>query len=414
MTEFRCVKCAHTVKQYQEAPYKGKDACKCCYNIIHCSICAQATEYIEAGNSSSGLMCKCCSKCVNLAKNCKCKKISKPGFILSDPDDDEDDSGESFSTKTSPWDTKGLPPASPTAWATKWRPRHKEIDLVSVAANFYVLLAISDGGANNVKIPVFASMASEMLHELCMDVGPAFMDYFDLAIGGELRHHPCTKMPLSSNRKASWGRWHGVRQNYGVGAILTAAELFREFPNSSFGGKKWATAAELLYKARTGKISMEHWVHMALHVEHNGGCFFNKLAWAITNKQGWDMSQLKNRIFPAHGMNPVQWDWLLPSCNADVTSLLYDYWPQSNRERRILGWEMTLLRSETKTPSVKVLSGYKKLVAMKLAEKKAAIEAKAKLYPQYCICAKCLAQKAQEKEVEYGKEMAAQEVNWFT
>ena len=115
-----------------------------------------------------------------------------------------------------------------------------------------------------------------------------FSNYIELACGGEIRHHQAIgNVVLSGIRKTAWTQWPRVVALYGIESTYTTmSNLFDEFNTGSFGGRPWAIAAELIRDrllerlGPTAYLNKQMFVDRVFTLQHNGGCFLNKLDWA--------------------------------------------------------------------------------------------------------------------------------------
>lgn len=214
-------------------------------------------------------------------------------------------------------------------WCQQWSNiRHKEIDPLMSAADYYLLFGIVNDAFveyEPVYIPTFTELqvagrklrksfkeieqrqkdleakaegdprsfltnlkdqANKKFHDLVEDLDLSFREYVHVACGGELRHHSSVQGILSAYRKGSWVHWKYVFEKYGVDAIDKMAEMFLEFPDTAYGGPAWSDAAMILAQRERGELGPDSFTNKQLFVdrvftlEHNGGCFLNKLDWA--------------------------------------------------------------------------------------------------------------------------------------
>lgn len=188
---------------------------------------------------------------------------------------------------------------------------------------------------------------SKVLLEDVIDMADAYLiPYFHIAIGGELRHHTAIGgHVLSSNRATAWAGWKDVIEEVGLEALLDAAKLFREFGGGSYGGDPWAVPCEVLYARLTNKygddaVSKRIFVDRAWTLEHNGGCFLNKIEWKI--KDGNEVGQLgyMERVLNAQAADPTEYKLLVSAASPKVKGLFKEYWNLSREELNKQGVEL--------------------------------------------------------------------------
>lgn len=128
--------------------------------------------------------------------------------------------------------------------------------------------------------------AETMFNDVVLRADDQFVPYVSLACGGEIRHHQSIgDISLSSDRRTAWCQWPNIVEEYGTSAYTTMATMFREFDSDGFGGEKWAVAAELIRDRLEGKLGTTAFLNKQMFVDriftlqHNGGCFLNKLSW---------------------------------------------------------------------------------------------------------------------------------------
>lgn len=182
------------------------------------------------------------------------------------------------------------------------------------------------------KLTELADEAKLMLVAQVNKLDPVFVSYLHLACGGELRHHGAVGgKTYSSNRHEAWAGWKAVFDTYGLDSLKTMASLFREFVGGSFGGEKWAVAADLLYDRLQGKLGPDTWSNKMLFIdrvftlEHNGGCFLNKLAAYWLNLYTKPITFLQSTILAAHCENPPNVKLLYEFTSPDVKAMFDRY-----------------------------------------------------------------------------------------
>lgn len=168
----------------------------------------------------------------------------------------------------------------------------RHLNLCQKCADLYIVLDMEIDYPDDV---------SKLRQEIVEGLAEQFAAYLDMAVGGEFRHaaHVCSstsvaalaaKGPLhaellkeatsgyNAGRHAMWGRWKEVREKHGLAALEVVRDVFNEGKwDSSFGGKKWGTAAEILLRYLSGEDSKLLFVDTAFSLQHNTGCIFNKI-----------------------------------------------------------------------------------------------------------------------------------------
>lgn len=227
-------------------------------------------------------------------------------------------------------------------WQQVWGFEPMHHDPVRAAGEYYILESILSGsvGASHEDVvlrrlmsddtarKVLHNEAEEMMQAMVAEFMPVFRSYAHLAIGGELRHHVAIGGHiLPSSRSAAWAGWKSIFEAVGPQALLDAAELFEEFGGGTYGGKPWADACRVLHAFETGKLSARVFLDRMFALQHNGGCFLNKVTWADKNEMGWDVHKLQHQLLPAHGAFPEpDYATLLSVCGKKVRDLFSDWW----------------------------------------------------------------------------------------
>ena len=179
--------------------------------------------------------------------------------------------------------------------------------------------------------------ANGLYHDLVEDLDGCFREYVHLACGGELRHHSAMGPSLGKGfRRGAWVRWFYIYQDNGPEALLKMADLFEEFGGGSYGGPPWANAARILYQREVGELGPDDFTNKQLFVdrcftlEHNGGCFLNKLSW-INKREDRDapysyhFGDMKSYVLEAHASNPVNIDMLYGYASKEIQDLVKEY-----------------------------------------------------------------------------------------
>lgn len=306
-----------------------------------------------------------CSECAPCPKNLPQKPIEKvlpPGKTWTG----QGGSGYATGNLTPPWEeaglhnfpfsqAEGLYDSPAEAWPNM---RCDEVDPIQRAADFYLLSALTSGALNSQagadgSSPQIAIQevlkwhpeltgasidAQRQLNDLVDDTDRSFVDYIDMACGGELRHHPRVGgKHLNSNRAKSWIAWKSLREIRGVEALMDAFWLFNDFTSGGYGGPLWAGAAQLLHSRLTNKITKTVFVDQAFSLVHNGGVFLNKQHWKIGN--GKDLEFLRRQLLPAQSRD--DWQVMCDVASREVRELWREGWMDLNKARRKAGCRPT-------------------------------------------------------------------------
>lgn len=190
--------------------------------------------------------------------------------------------------------------------------------------------------------------AQVRLEEVVEIADRSLVPYFHMACAGEARHHVAIGGQVlagPSNRDAAWTGWRKIYEAVGPEAIKDLEALLLEIGGGSYGGPLWATAASVLHQRVTGElgptdeICKRLFVDRAFTLEHNGGCFLNKIGWGVKNRKGWGLNELKTKILEAHASDPPNYRILASACSEDVLELFNRYWEAANARREALGLE---------------------------------------------------------------------------
>jgi hypothetical protein len=190
-----------------------------------------------------------------------------------------------------------------------------------------------------LKLEVFNRKADTAYRVLVEKLDVSFREYVHLACGGELRHGmDLRNNPLySGTRRVAWAQWYFIFERYGVTALEQMSALFRKKGgfNGGYGGEKWANGSDILLARERGELGPDEFTNKQIFVdrvftlEHNGGCFLNKLGWSNHRKERKGFSQpfnnMKNNVLRAHCANPVDVQTLYNYASEDVQKLLVEY-----------------------------------------------------------------------------------------
>lgn len=312
---------------------ENADHCYCCHdcNNMHCTCCSicgstyGCDECYSCGYSTCE--CECCSECENTP--CVCNSIHTLNWGGNDlvPEEVYSDS---------------------TVWKKEWPVLAENASSshpVTLAANFYLLEAMIAGVGLDSALPPtisydeFASLFSaysstvnlkrlhakrdnkpvSVLHRIRFDAELAMKDLVDtwyepileymmMAIGGELRHHGAVQncTPLSAGRRGCWAIYRRIVNHLGVNeAMAQAYDVFLDFRSEGYGGPLWAEGAKVVSQAHQGILGPNEFMNRKMFLdrvwtlEHNGGCFLNKIEW--NNAHGWHLMKV---VLNAHGSHP--------------------------------------------------------------------------------------------------------------
>lgn len=342
-----------------------------------------------------------CDNCGELTFDCCCC------------DYEEEEKGHGTSNIT-PWESRGISVEnrnSSSTWSKTWGylgKNHLKFDPVQQAADFYLLEALSanipalDGTNSIVKIPfvkktdlngLFSELdidktlvekafeagkakvnesvetrigllmgeAERELEKLVDHADKVLVEYFHMACAGEARHHRAIGgRVLSSSRSSAWVGWKSIYETVGNQALMDLSELFLEFTDGSFGGKPWADAAEVLYERLEGTLGPDEltnkkmFVDRAWTLEHNGGCFLNKIEWGMLNPKNYHLDYLKSRVLDAHASNPTNFKALLKVASKKVVKLYSRYYTLQNKYRKLNGLELVADLTSIKEVKIKI------------------------------------------------------------
>lgn len=287
----------------------------------------------------------------------------------------------------SPWNLSFLnEPGIAEKWATKesWTEiwthiDHEQIDPCQSAADNYLLFGIANNsfveiikkyypsddeiatsgkllGASNeeiqnrikeieelrnddptLKLDVLNAKAQKMFVELVERLDVSFREYVHMACGGELRHMSAMKGDphYAGERRRAWAQWFFIYEKYGPKALKQMSHVFRTCGGGSFGGEKWALGSDILYQREVGELGPDEFSNKQVFVdrvftlEHNGGCFLNKLGWVNLRKDRPNAMEhfgaMKNNVLKAHCANPVDIKKLYDYASEEVQKLLKEY-----------------------------------------------------------------------------------------
>ena len=160
------------------------------------------------------------------------------------------------------------------------------LNVTRVAADFYLLYQMHLDGENQ-----------EMLDSFLKKVVPIFVNYTDMAIGGELRHvysrvntakafkdgevgleYDKLIQRCDVSRANAWRQWKVSRDEQGLAAVEACRDYFNLMGmRVGFGGKLWGNIADTLLMYLKGELSDVLFLDLCFGLEHNGGKYLNKI-----------------------------------------------------------------------------------------------------------------------------------------
>ena len=149
-----------------------------------------------------------------------------------------------------------------------WPELRLDLDLRSVAADFYLFYAVS-GGDDYLRA---------RFEEYCQVVAQQFAIYMDAAIGGELRHAQFSGLG-GLERSIARREWRIKRLNLGMTLLQNGRDMFYSYGywGGGYGGPAWGKIADVLIDHLEGETSNFLFVDLALALQHNTGCMFDKV-----------------------------------------------------------------------------------------------------------------------------------------
>ena len=270
-------------------------------------------------------------------------------------------------------------------WKKYWTVDHDNIDPIQVAADFYILQAVSAGFLAENKTPPFKDFSEQEIIDAANVLGltasqvktrvtlglqrvkdfydplydiekqaVSYLDeltdrylddfrcYLEMTCGGELRHHNgFTKTVTSGHRRAAWAGWWYIREKFGLEALNTAIKYFNDFGGGGYGGPKWATNPQLLLDFYEGKLGKDEKSNRRMFMDrvftlvHNNGCMLNKLSWANYRKNDLDakfawpadesLESGMQVVLNAHSGDTPDMETLVCFASAPVSDLYSEY-----------------------------------------------------------------------------------------
>lgn len=279
----------------------GQYPCECC---------------LECGNH----FCECCSECGCYPCECATNKITNVNW--PDPD-------QHSHLWSDVWQKLGAFNNHPVNMAAEFylletleagvlnhKPLEPTVDLETFQQAFkgnHPKLALAEMWYEHVSIENLvavkvAERSRELLKEAVEDWFEPVYEYMIMAIGGELRHHPAVynTAPLPHARSDAWCAFKSIAEQKGhKEMMLEASELFRDFTADGYGGEPWAQGSDLMYQYLEGVLGPDDYTNKKMFLdrvwtlEHNGGCYLNKINWNGMGSIGYMPT-----ILNAHGAHP--------------------------------------------------------------------------------------------------------------
>lgn len=339
-----CIACGCGEK-YSNDEYNMCDSCEdvinCCCN---CWVCMHCSERYHEDS-----VCHDCEYCENCG--CSCDEGEGSG----------DNDGKGFS-HAAPWRERGIDLQWPKAKTYPERVVNicseyevarfmgldsKTIDPTQAMAGYYLTefvasaVMCSNGMQYEPDVESYVLEGQRLKDEIVTQLDKPFQLYVDMACGGELRHHNVFRgsPDLSNTRPYAWYDWMQIRRELGSQALLDMAKLFDEFNSKGgYGGKLWGDGARVLHLRETGAISPAIFIDRVFNLQHNGGCFLNKLPWDIQNEPKWGLDSMVQHIGPAHSANPPVWPVLMAASKMEIRKVFTAYWRAVNKAKA--GWRL--------------------------------------------------------------------------
>jgi hypothetical protein len=329
-SDLHCATCDTTVSNLTDSDHWDVICGDCGYHedSDECEKCPTCEDHLNTGYGCSCCgscgnapgYCVCCDYCGESEDDCECEYCEDCGYkgggcgCSSTP-------YRFGSTKDVPWESND-PKYAPMDEVPSMSDVDKGVDPVRSAADYYLLDAII-GLTRMSEVVVPEQFAQDWLDrdrlvrnddmlsailvsakrshaDLVDRLDRNFLAYAISAVGGELRYHRALSSgPLSMSRSSSWDQFVEIVKEKGAAALFDAEVLFEEFGSGSYGGHKWAVAAKIVGQRLSGNMPAWLYVDRMFTLEHNGGCFLNKVQWSTNNELGYGLHHMK-RVLDAH------------------------------------------------------------------------------------------------------------------
>jgi hypothetical protein len=333
-------------------------------NCVTCPNCENHTDSCDCcqdcGNSS--YYCECCGMCGNAPGDCECASCEDCGEKLGSSGSCGycgSSSSHGFGkTMTPAWGE--MPVLDEPLPLRRMSELDKTIDPVQSAADYYLMDAIVGlvrlrAAASNVSgleelvrnddmLAACLKGAERARNALVERLDREFLTYAIAACGGELRYHRGVQSDVGGlGRSAMWDEFVRLVSRKGASVLLVGAELFREFGDGNgYGGEPWAIAAEITAKRLSGKMPAWLFVDRMFTLEHNGGCFMNKVDWSTNNRLGYNLYHMR-QVLDAHAGEKTGWGLLLAVASPEVSEMFHMVERRCNVLARRVGAEMAPL-----------------------------------------------------------------------
>ena len=159
-----------------------------------------------------------------------------------------------------------------------WPELRLDLSLQGIAADYYLFYAVKDASPYlEARFEEYAQVVSKQL-----------AIYLDMACGGELQYKNVDTLLSTDSKPVTMTKWYARRRELGHELLLNGRQSFYHVHWSpSYGGPRWGAMIDLLIKHLQMELSAVLFVDLALALQHNTGCAFNKLS------SFWDMDQLQ-------------------------------------------------------------------------------------------------------------------------
>lgn len=346
-----CNTCDHFVSHVLEEEHWDLLCGICTHHSDECECCekcqSRECECCQTCDEAPG-WCNCCSHCGQAEGYCECPECRDCGYTTPNCCCYSGGSIHKFGqTKTAPWEQR------PDAPMERTLPKisdcdNENIDPVQSAADFYLLDAIkgmvrfADIQDANERIftekdraiqgdsllSALRLSATKEYDRLVERLAPNFLAYSIAAVGGELRYHrACSGTSLPASRDKAWKKFTKLVELKGAEVLFEADKLFNEFGSSSYGGKKWGDAAKVVGMYLKGSMPDWLFIDRVFTLQHNGGCFLNKVEWSRDNKHRWGLGHMENVLNAHAGKDrnghdaPTDWDLLAEMASPEVRDM---------------------------------------------------------------------------------------------
>lgn len=288
--------------------------CDCC----ECSACGDKTS--DSGDFCSE--CDCCSSCCECARcgdcgelheSCECNKMGSITVV--------------------PWEGRGRRVAVGAEPVDV--DKYLRNDPLQAMADFYLLeymtiLPAHDWSDYWVSAAVLSDEARAIQRKLVTLFDGLFIEYVDMVVGGEVRHHRCMGQ-MSRSRQVAWSEWRSIREALGLEALEDAASLFEDMANSDgYGGPPWAAAARIVRDRLAGTLDAKTFVDRVFSMQHNGGSLLNKVKWGGFARGAWGTDRM-TEVGNAHAARETDLATLLFLASEPVERLFGEWWAARNR-----------------------------------------------------------------------------------